>query len=88
MIKNKITEAFTWNVKYFTAILFIDFPEENSKIPTKEIKFNSIINQVNTRDELDRDSTTLNKFKMSDIESRCHEIYLSRMPDKRVIMIR
>ena len=76
MNKNKTTEAFTWKVKYLIAIIFICLPEVNNIIPTNDIKFNSIINQVIIIELEDNENTILIVFRNKVKISRYHEIAL------------
>jgi len=75
--KNNTTEAFTWKVKYLIAIIFILFPGENNIIPTKDIRFNSIINQVTIIELEDRENIILIIFKSKAIINKYHEISLA-----------
>ena len=72
--RNRTAEAFTWNVKYLIAINFISLPEENNIIPTNDIKFNSIINQVIIIELEDIENMILIIFNKMDKISKYHEM--------------
>lgn len=74
--KKRTAEAFTWNVKYLIAIILVSFPGENNIIPTNDIRFNSIINQVDIIDLEDRENIILIILIIKDKISKYHEISL------------
>ena len=74
--RKRTTEAFTWKVKYLIAINFICLPLVNNIIPTKDIKFTSIINQVTIIEFEESENIILITFRKRAKISRYHEIDL------------
>ena len=74
--RKRTTEAFTWKVKYLIAINFICLPLVNNIIPTKDIKFTSIINQVTIIEFEESENIILITFRKRAKINRYHEIDL------------